>query len=269
MRSQILTLALIAGTAAAGPRADVVLRGGQIYTVDAARTWATAVAIKDGRILYVGDDRGAGAHAGRGTRVVDLAGRMVLPGFHDSHMHPVSGGLRLVRCRLADATTTEQLHAAVRACAAASPASPWLIGNGWDPGRFPPAALRSTTLDALVPDRPVYLATEDGFTAWVSSSALRIAGIDGNTPDPKGGQIDRDPKTGQPTGVLRDAAVTLVRRKFPPVPGAEYREGLRRALAMANRFGITSLMEAAADQAILEQYLAADRAGELTARVVA
>ncbi|HYV44671.1 MAG TPA: amidohydrolase [Myxococcaceae bacterium] len=262
MRRALLALALVAGTAAAGvPRADLVLRGGRVYTVDAARSWATAVAVKDGRIVYVGDDRQAAARVGRGTRVVELEGRMVLPGFHDSHMHPVSGGLRLVRCQLGGATTAEQLAAAVRACAAATPGTGWLIGSGWDP-RLPIPA-------ALVTDRPAYLSTADGFTAWVNPVALALAGIDAKTPDPNGGEIERDKATGQPTGVLRNDAVSLVRRKIPPATGAEYREGFRRALAMANRFGITSLMDGAADSTLLEQYLAADRAGELTARVVA
>lgn len=121
-RGGLFTLALIAGAAAAGPPgAALVLRGGQIYTVDAARTWASAVAIKDGRIACVGDDRRVTACAGRGARVVELQGRMVLPGFHDSHLHPVSGGLRLVRCQLQDAASVDRLHAAVRACAADSP----------------------------------------------------------------------------------------------------------------------------------------------------
>jgi len=271
MRNRIFALALITGTAAAGaPRATLVLRGGQVYTVDAARTWASAVAIKDGRIVYAGDDRGVAPYAGRGTRIVELEGRMVLPGFHDSHVHPVTGGLRLVRCGLNDATSVDQLSAAVRACAAAAPSTQWLVGNGWEPRLFAPArGPRRSTLDELVPDRPAYLATPDGFTAWVNSRALGIAAIDGKTPDPPGGQIDRDATTGEPTGVLRGTAVNLVRQKIPPATAAEYREGLRRSLAMANRFGITSLIDAAADQSVLEQYLAADRDGELTARVVA
>ncbi|HEY8211762.1 MAG TPA: amidohydrolase [Myxococcaceae bacterium] len=220
--------------------ADLVLRGGQVYTVDAARSWATSVAIKDGRIVSAGDDRQVTASVGPKTRVLELGGRMVLPGFHDSHMHPVTGGLRLIRCRLDDATTGDQLAAAVRACAAASPGSGWLIGNGWDP--------RLSISETLMPDRPLYLATADGFTAWVNAKALALASMSDQKP-----------------GVLRGEAVNRMRRKIPPATPAEYREGLRRALAMANRFGITSLYDGAADEKVLEQYLSAD----LTVRVVA
>jgi len=259
MRRALLGLTLTAGVAAAGvPRADLVLRGGRVYTVDAARSWATAVAIKDGRIVFVGDDRQAAARVGRGTKVVELEGRMVLPGFHDAHMHPVSGGLRLVRCQLQEATTADQLAAVVRACVAALPATGWLIGTGWD-ARLPIPA-------ALVADRPAYLATPDGYTAWVNASALAAAGVDERTPDPPGGRIER---LADAAAILRDRAVGLVRKVMPQPGPADYREGLRRALAMANRFGITSLMDGAADPALLEQYLAADRAGELSARVVA
>jgi predicted amidohydrolase YtcJ len=257
-----LGLALLAGVAvAAPPRADLLLRGGRVYTVDAARSWATAVAVRDGRIVYVGDDRQAAAWVGQGTRVVELEGRMVLPGFHDSHMHPMNGGLRLVRCQLGGATSLEKLVTAVRACAAATPGPGWIVGTGWD-ARLPIPA-------ELALERPAYLATADGFTAWASPEALALAGIDAKTKDPEGGVIERDKATGKPTGVLRNGAVTLVRRKIPPATSAEYREGFRRALAMANRFGITSLMDGAADQTLLEQYLAAERDGELTVRVVA
>ncbi|HNR23487.1 MAG TPA: amidohydrolase family protein, partial [Steroidobacteraceae bacterium] len=265
----IAWLLMMAAPAAAERRAELVLRGGAIYTMDAARSWASAVAIADGRILYVGDDAAVAAHTGRDTHVIDLGGRMVLPGFHDSHMHPLSGGLRLVRCQLAGARSPEAIHAAVRACAAASEDREWLVGGGWEPSSFAAGRPHRAILDRLVPGRPVYLATEDGDTAWVSSRALAAAGIDASTPDPPGGRIERDPTTGAPTGVLRGAAVSLVRRCIPPPTDAEYREGLRRSLAMANRFGITSVIDASADAAMLEQYRAADRAGALSVRVLA
>lgn len=246
----------------------MVFRGGAIYTVDAARSWASAVAIENGRIVAVGTDAQIAAHIGRGTRVIELNGRMMLPGFHDSHMHPLSGGLRLVRCRLNDAKSKKALHVAIRTCAAAA-SDTWLVGGGWDPDVIPAQTLDRATLDRLVPDRPAYFATYDGFSAWVNSRALAVAGITASTPDPDGGTIERDPVTGEPSGVLHRAATSLVRRHIPPPGDALYREGLRRSLAMANRFGITSVIDASASPELLVQYQNAERDGELTVRVLA
>ncbi|MBV9991249.1 MAG: amidohydrolase [Alphaproteobacteria bacterium] len=260
----VFALALPAA-AAAQAAGDIVLQGGAIYTLDAGHPWASALVIADGRIAYVGDDGGARAHAGPGARTIALAGRMVLPGFHDAHIHPMSGALRLLRCRLGEFKTAPRVYAAIRACAAAKSGHDWLLGSGWSPEVV--AHPTKEQLDALVPGRPAYLATEDGFTAWANSQALKIAGIDAKGPDTAG--IERDPKTHEPTGKLKDGAVDRLRRVLPKPTEAEYREALRRSTAMANRFGITSVFDADAAEQIVDAYRAADLAGELTLRVVA
>jgi predicted amidohydrolase YtcJ len=176
---------------------------------------------------------------------------MVLPGFHDSHMHPLSGGQRLIRCRLEGARGDAELHEKVRACAAGGRG--WLVGGGWDPRLHAPDR---EALDRLAGGRPAYLATADGHTAWVSSRALALAGIDDGEP-------------GARAGIVTGPALSRIRARLPRPTPAQLREGLRRALALANQAGITSLIDGSADATILAQYRAADRAGELTARVLA
>ena len=265
-----LLLALLARTPARGePAGNLILRGAAIYTLDAARPWASALVIQNGRIGYVGDDTGALAFAGPGTRALALGGRMVIPGFHDSHIHPMTGGMRLLWCRLNDFRAAQQVYAAVRACAAAKPKGTWLLGGGWSPEAFARGGPSRRKLDELVPDRPALLTTEDGYTAWVNTSALALAGI---ATDSSGSQvegIERDPTTHKPTGILKDEAVGFVRRHAPQPTEAEYREALRRSTAIANRFGITSPVDANASEPVLDAYRAAEVAGELTVRVVA
>jgi predicted amidohydrolase YtcJ len=260
-----------AGGKEAKGRADVVLHGGPVYTVDAVRSWAEAVAIKGDRIVYVGGSKGAAAWIGPKTRVVDLGGRMVLPAFQDAHIHPISSGVSVsLSCALYDLTTKEQYTKKVAEYAAAHPASAWIRGDGWLLPAFAPTGIPDKrVLDAVVPNRPVYLESKDGHSAWVNSKALEIAGITRNTPDPAGGRIDRDPKTGEAVGGLQDSAMSLVAEKVPPYTVEERRNGLRHALKMLARYGITSFQDASVSQDDLEVYRALDAGGELTARVVA
>ncbi len=251
------------------PPADLVLHHGAIYTMSAARTWAEAVAIDNGRIVYVGTEDGIKPWLGSRTKRVDLQGKMVLPGFHDSHVHPVTGGIELGECNLNGLTTPQQILAAIRRYAEQNPNAPWIRGGGWDLPIFPNANPHKSLLDQIVPDRPVYLAAADGHSAWVNSRALQEAGITKDTPDTPHGRIERDPKTGEPTGTLREDAMDLVAEHLPEYTADDYLKGLRRGLEMANRFGITSLQEASADSNLLEAYKELDRRGELTARVVA
>jgi predicted amidohydrolase YtcJ len=246
--------------------ADLVLRNARIYTLDDSRSWAEALAIEDGEIVFVGPDEGVEPLVGNDTRVIDVEGRMVLPGFHDSHAHPVSGGVELGQCNLNGLATREGLFAAIEECAARTPDEEWLVGGGWDLPLFPGANPSREDLDRLSPDQPAYLSSADGHSAWVNSRALDIAGIDQSTPDPLNGRIERDP-SGEPSGTLRESAAGLVSKHLPPLELEDYVTGLKRALRMANEFGITSLIEASAGERYLEAYAALARAGELTARV--
>jgi len=248
---------------------DLVLRNGAIYTMNATRAWAEAVAVDGGRIVYVGPDSAVTKWIGGRTQVLDLQGKMLLPGFHDSHVHPLSGGIELGECNLNGLATQEQILNAIRRYAQQNPAAPWIRGGGWDLPIFPNANPHKSLLDQIVPDRPVYLSAADGHSVWVNSKALQIAGIAKDTPDTPRGRIERDPKTGEPTGTLREDAAGLVAQHLPEYTKGDYVNGLRRGLEMANRFGIISLQEASADSNDLEAYLELDRRGELTARVVA
>ncbi len=252
---------------AAGP-ATLALKSGAIYTVDAARSWAQAVAIADGRIVYAGPDSGLAPFAGPHTRVIDLAGRMVLPGFHDSHVHPIQGGRALALCDLSGAESANQALTIVAAYARAHPGAGWLTGSGWQLPLFPNANPGKALLDRIVPDRPAYLESADGHSAWVNSRALALAGLLRSTPDPTNGHIERD-ASGAPSGTLRESAMKLVAAKIPARTPGENAADLARGLREANRFGITSMQEADADDAMLATYFAADQRGELTARIVA
>jgi predicted amidohydrolase YtcJ len=247
--------------------ADSVFQNGAIYPVDAARTWAEAVAVKNGRIVYVGDNNGAKKFIGAKTRVYDLQGKMVLPGFHDSHVHPISGGIELGECNLNEAKTETEALEIIRAYAAAHPQQQWIRGGGWQLPLFPEANPHKSLLDKIIPDRAVFLGAADGHSAWVNSRALEIAGINKSTPDPLNGRIERDAKTGEPTGTLRESASSLVSKFLPPYTAKDFVEGLRSGLKMANGFGITSLQDASVEEDELKAYAELDRRGELTARV--
>ena len=267
----ILTAALAVSCGAGRPAepADLVLTNGAVYTMDAARPRATAVAVAKGKILYVGDDRGALRLGGGSTKVVDLGGKMVLPAFQDSHIHLVTGGIELGLCNLNGLRTKEEVFEKIKAYAAANPGAPWVTGGGWDLPVFPQANPRKEELDALVPDRPAVLSSADGHSAWANSRALELGGVTKDSPDPAGGRIERDPKTGEPTGTLRESAAGLVDERVPELEPGDYIKGLKAGLELANRFGIASIIEASAYPRILDAYAALDRSGELSMRVLA
>ena len=264
----ILASLLFACSSGSERKADLVFKNGAVYTVDAERSWAEAVAIADGKIIYVGANAEVEQHVGNNTAVIDLQGKMLLPGFHDSHVHPVSGGIELGQCDLNGLTTQGEIFEKIRRYAADNPDKPWITGGGWDLPIFPDANPSKAQLDALVPDRPAFLSAADGHSGWANSRALAIAELTAATPDPEEGRIERDPQTGEPTGTLRESAMDLVSQHIPELTEADYVAGLRRGLAMANRFGITSLQEASASERILKAYAELDRRGELTARVI-
>jgi predicted amidohydrolase YtcJ len=248
--------------------AELVLRGGVVRTMEASMPTASAVAVRLGRIVYVGDDAGATAFVGPGTEVVDLAGRMVLPGFHDTHVHPVSGGTALSDCDLHAATSREDVVRLVGDCAARATGAAWVRGGGYSPTIFDDGAPPRELLDSLVPDRPAYLEDATGHAAWVNGRALAAAGVDARTPNPAPDGIVVRRADGSAQGTLREAAMELVSRRVPPHTEAELGAGLDRALAMAASLGITTLHEVGGDERSLRTYAGAERDGRLTARVL-
>ena len=183
-----------------------------------------------GRIVFVGTDAGGeGVDRAEDAGPRRLAGKMVLPGFHDAHVHPVSGGVEALECDLNGAPTPAAVLERVKAYAAAHPSAPWIRGGGWELTLFPDGNPSKALLDAIVPDRPVYLSATDGHSVWVNSKALQLAGVTKATPDPPYGRIERDPATGEPTGTLREDAADLVSKFLPKRTAKDYADGLREA----------------------------------------
>lgn len=235
---------------APGVRAgDLVLRDAAVYTVDARQPWASALVIHDGRIAYVGDEAGLKPFL-EGAKVIDLHGAMVLPGFHDSHLHPMSGAMRLLQCDLTGATSLRDVEKAVRADGAAKPAHPWVFCNGIPEPLG--AQLTRRMLDAWSPHKPAFIRDYTGFKAWANTQALAAAALPADA-----------------TGALMGDDVNAVRSKAPAPSATEYLEALRRTSAMLNAAGVTSVFDAAATPDMLQAYHAADLAGELTLRVTA
>ena len=248
--------------------ADLVLTGGRIATMDAARSWASALAVRDGRIVAVGADTAVAGHIGPSTRVIALRGRTVTPGFQDAHVHPVHGGLARLRCELHETRGRDEVLATIAEYAASHPDVPWIQGGGWYMADFPGGTPRREDLDALVPDRPVFLTNRDGHGAWVNSAALALAGIDATTADPGDGRIERDPG-GSPTGTLHEGAMALVTRLLPDDSPADLEAALQLGQAYLHSLGITAWQDAIVEPATEERaYVALASRGELTARVV-
>ena len=249
-------------------RADLILTGGRIQTMDRRRSLAAAVAVRGGRIIAFGSDTAIRATAGPGTRAIDLRGRTLTPGFGDAHVHPVTSGLTMLRCALDGVRGLDRYLATVAAYAEAHPDEPWIQGDGWSMADFPGGTPRREDLDRVVPDRPVYLDSRDGHTAWVNSAALALAGITADTLDPPDGRIERDPD-GRPTGTLQEGARAIVGRLLPPATEDELVEGLGLAQAHLHALGITNWQDAQveAGEGEIAYRTMADR-GRLTARVV-
>ena len=251
-----------------GP-AELVFVNGAVYTVDAARRWAGAVAVADGAIVAVGTDADVRPLVDRRTEVVDLRGRMLLPGFQDAHAHPPSSGLDMLRCNLAEAYSLSEYERIIAAYAADRPEAGWVAGSGWSMDVFPGGNPPKEVLDRVVPDRPVSLWSRDGHSTWVNSRALELAGVNADTPDPADGWIVRN-SDGEPSGALHEGACDLVEKHAPEPTPEDWLAGLREAQTYLHALGITAWQDAiiGAHYPTLNPYLSFARTGELTARVV-
>ena len=278
MRAALLTsafLLLLAGCAerpgdeSAGPEpADLVLTGGTIYTADDERSRAEAAAVRGDTIVAVGSAAEVGALIGESTRVVDLAGRTVLPGLHDAHMHPITGGEMLLGCSLFGLTTPDAILARVAECVAETDEE-WVIGENFDLAAFPGGNPHKSLLDEIAPDRYVYLRGTDGHNDWANSKVLERAGITAETPDPPKGVIERDPETGEPSGMLRETARAPVEALLPESTFEDRVAALEATLEETSRYGITALVDAWTGLRDWEVYRAVAESGGLKARVKA
>ncbi|MEO5964700.1 MAG: amidohydrolase [Candidatus Limnocylindrales bacterium] len=247
--------------------ADLILTGGRIFTGDAAKTWAQAVAVRGNRIAAVGSDADVSPLIGPTTRVIALRDRTVTAGFQDAHVHPTHGGLARIRCELHDARGKDEYLAIIRAYAEANPDREWILGGGWSLSDFPGGLPRREDLDRVVPDRPVFLPNRDGHDAWVNTAALARAEIWKGTADPADGRIARD-EDGTPLGTLHEGAMNLVGALVPAPTAAEYRDGLLEGQRYLHSLGITAWQDAGVEPGDQAAYLALAASGELTARVI-
>lgn len=249
-------------------KATLILTNGRIWTGNEAAPWATAVAITGGTIIAVGSDRQIAALAGKNTLKIDLSGRFAMPGINDAHIHFLSGALRAFQVDLDGARSLEEIQRRVADFAKDNPDESWITGSGWEYSYLPGKRLPSRAdLDAAVRERPVFLSSYDGHTAWANSKALEIAGVNGQSKFEGYGEVVIDQKTGQPTGVLKESAMRLVRSKIPETTRERKIEALRRALKMAARLGITSFQNASGSADEVGLYKELFDRGELTARV--
>ncbi|HEY5908603.1 MAG TPA: amidohydrolase [Vicinamibacteria bacterium] len=257
--------------------AELVVKNARVWTADPGQPWAEAVAVAKGRLTFVGSASEVGALIGEGTKVVDAGGRLMAPGFNDSHVHLMSGALALDLVDLIEEQSLAAVQARIKAFAEANPRSAWVRGRGWLYGSFPGGLPTRQQLDAVVSDRPAYMECYDGHSAWANSKALALAGITRSTKDPEGGVIVRDAATGEPTGALKESAGELVTRVIPQPDGEARFAMLLRALRLLNSQGITSVQDAgipvetptdpaATDAALFARAL---REGRLSVRIAA
>jgi len=206
---------------------------------------ASAIAIRDGRIAWIGrDDEGLRDWRGPTTEVVEAHGGLITAGFDDAHIHLREGADELDRVDLFRLGSVDKIQAAIAGHAAAAANAPWVLGKGWFYASFPGGLPDRALLDAVVADRPAFMGCFDGHTGWANTAALRLAGIDRETRDPDHGVIDRDPVTGEATGVLKEGAQELVTRHIPPPTTAATLDAMRRTIAELHRAGITAIQEA-------------------------
>lgn len=253
--------------------ADLVIVNARIWTGHDTRSPGherTAVAVDGNRIALVGMDSDAGAYIGPQTRIIDAGGRRVIPGMTDSHTHIIGGGLQLARLNLRDVKNRDEFIRAVQTEADhCRSKNQWVLGGRWSTESWPDREQPNKSwIDPVTGDTPVFLNRMDGHQALVNSAALRLAGIDVNGPsDPVGGEIERDPKTGEPTGILKESAMDLVEQFIPPPSTEERVEALQRAMKHANSFGITSIHDMS-ELGDLEAFRIVHSQGEQTVRIV-
>jgi predicted amidohydrolase YtcJ len=235
---------------------------GAVYTGDAQRRFAQALAVHGGKIQAVGYDDEIRRLAGPATEVVDLNGALMVPGFIDGHVHPVEGQQILGDFDLSGLTEPAEMLERIRACAAATPNEPWVYLGGANLSLFGAYPTREL-LDTVVPDRPLLVLGHDVHSGCLNSKGLEVAGITAATQDPEGGIHERDPLTGIPTGVLHEGALYRLFPRIPQLSPESYPKSLRKAHEMAHGFGITGWFDARIDEPLLAAYASAQRAGQL------
>jgi len=251
------------------PAADLIITNAKIWTVDKSLPTAQAVAVLGDRIVAVGSNADVDAWRGSHTQVIDARGRLLLPGFNDSHVHFVSGGMQLTNIQLNDATSPQEFARRIGERTRITPKGEWILGGNWDETKWnPPDIPTKESIDALTPDTPVFVSRYDGHMGLANSLALKLAGITAKTPDPPGGMIVRDAQ-GNPTGALKDAATDYIDKVVPPLSHDQRLKIVRRALDHAASLGVTSVQHMVASYEDIAVYSELLQSGELTTRIYA
>lgn len=254
------------------PTADLVLLNGIIYTLDENHPQVEAIAIKDGKFLHIGSNADIESLIGPETKISDLNRHFVMPGINDAHIHPLYGGLQtLFKCEFAFTANPDQVKHALKQCIDKNPEAEWILGGQWTSDFFVNHAIGSPRqwLDQITENKAIKLIDDSHHNAWVNSKALQLAGIDKHTPDPKGGTIVRDPKTGEATGLLLETATHLVKAVIPDWSAEQYFAAAQAATAIASQYGITGIKDANTKPPILKSYQQLDEAQQLHLHVAA
>jgi predicted amidohydrolase YtcJ len=252
---------------AQAPVADLIITNAKVWTVDKGYPTAQAVAVLGDRIVSVGTSAEIDAWRGAGTKVIDAGGKLLLPGFNDAHVHFVSGGSQLDAVQLNDVTNPEEFARRIGERAKKTPKGEWIVGGDWDETKWDPAKLPTKELiDAVTPDTPVFVYRYDGHLGLANSVALRMAGVTAKTQDPPGGVVVHDAK-GNPTGILKDAAMDPVYKVMPALSHEQRVRVVKRALAHAASLGVTSAQDMNPDYADIAVYSELLQRGELTTRL--
>lgn len=246
--------------------ASLVIKNATVWTADADNAWATAVAILDDTIVYVGDDEGIDNFISDRTLVVDAEGKLVVPGFIDTHVHFLTGGFRLSSVQLRDANTREEFIKRIGDFAKTVEPGTWITGGDWDHTLWGGELPDRTWIDEATPDNPVWINRLDGHMALANTAALEAAGVHRDVDDVEGGSIERD-ATGRITGLLRDNAMALVARAEPDVPDAMNDRALQAAMAYVAAQGVTSVHDMSGDAATYATVKRARLADRLNTRI--
>lgn len=253
-------------SAAAPAPADLILTNGRVYTVDIDRPVVRAMAVRDGKVAFVGSDSGVMALRGSSTRMIDLAGRTVIPGMVDAHAHFAGLGSALANVDLTGTKSYDEVIARVVAKARTLPAGEWVLGRGWDQNEWGNTAFPThEALSRAIPDHPVLLTRIDGHANLANAAAMKLAGVDANTKDPDGGRIERD-ANGAPIGVFVDNAQGLVGRVVPPSSPQQRRDAILAAIDEMHRWGLTGIHDAGAGRSTIDLYEELAKAGKLQLR---
>lgn len=268
----IVGVTLIAGLIVGAQReddgaVDLIVVNARVYAGDGASELAEAVAVRGNKVIRVGTNSEIRRLRRAQTTVIDARGGAVLPGFNDAHAHFISGGLSLDQVSLLEARTLDEIKDTVRVWADAHPEREWITGRGWYYQPFTGGLPTRQLLDALVPDRPVYLTAYDGHTGWANTRALKLAGINRRTKNPANGTVVKDPRSGEPTGVLKESAMQLMRAAAPQPTREDKVAAIRAGLGEAHRNGVTSVQNAGGSPEDLDLYNDLRKRGELTLRV--